>query len=407
MKNHENKINYFNPLLSLFISCKPDVKEILQKSFKKCQSIQNGYYEMTRYTTKLEVDKDTPESKYTCYFDKSKNDSIYSSAFHLKHYKNGKCKSEIIYTGEEFVIADVSDSTATIMSSSIWAMEIKVNKFKYPLYSPFHSQVSSPLPQDIDFNDGKHFYKFIGEETINNILCYHIQSNETPVDEKDSPIKTIKLENNFWISKSDFIPIQYSLDVIGVSNSDTIFQYSKDVLTKYEINNLNDRSILTLQSIPANYKIIDFEPDNEFVTLLSIGSFAPNWQLTSLTNEKINLTDLKGKYVLVYFFFKGCYPCIMSMPALQALHDKFNNKGLKIIGIDPLDENERDIADFIAKRGVNYTILVGDEKLAKEYHVKNYPTIYLLDKNGKIIYAEYGYRENLQNIIEEIILKKI
>lgn len=96
----------------------------------------------------------------------------------------------------------------------------------------------------------------------------------------------------------------------------------------------------------------------------------------------------------------------MSMPALQALHDKFNNKGLKIIGIDPLDENERDIADFIAKRGVNYTILVGDEKLAKEYHVKNYPTIYLLDKNGKIIYAEYGYRRISKILLKKLFLRK-
>lgn len=105
---------------------------------------------------------------------------------------------------------------------------------------------------------------------------------------------------------------------------------------------------------------------------------------------------------LFIFFFKGCYPCIMSMPALQALHDKFNNKGLKIIGIDPLDENERDIADFIAKRGVNYTILVGDEKLAKEYHVKTILQYICLIKMVKLF---------MQNMvtgrISKILLKKL
>ena len=93
------------------------------------------------------------------------------------------------------------------------------------------------------------------------------------------------------------------------------------------------------------------------------------------------------------------------MPALQRLHIKFKNKDLQVIGIDPLDQNESDLANFLSKRGVSYTVLLGNENLARSYKVKNYPTIYILDKNNKIIFADYGYRKNLENIVEEIILK--
>ena len=297
---------------SLIISCDPNVKEILHKSFIKCQSIQNGYYEMTRYSDST-IDKNTPYETYTCYFEKIKNDSLFSSAFHLSHFSKGQNKMEVIYTGEDFVKIDKIDSTATIMSKAKWAKDIKASKFKYPLFSPFVNNSSSPLPKDSDFNDKKYKFKLIGEEEINNNICYHIQENETPKDEENSPIKTIKIEYHFWISKSELVPIQYSLDVVGVMNrmnNDTIFQYTKDVLKKYEINNLKDKSILTLQSVPNNFKINDYTPDNEFVPLLPIGTTAPNWQLISITNEKIKLTDLMGKYVLIDFFHKGCHPCI-------------------------------------------------------------------------------------------------
>lgn len=53
--------------LYLHISCGPDVREILIKSYNKCQSIENGYYEMTRFNT-LSNDKDTPGDTYSCYF---------------------------------------------------------------------------------------------------------------------------------------------------------------------------------------------------------------------------------------------------------------------------------------------------------------------------------------------------
>lgn len=393
-------------LSSLLNSCEPNVKEILQKSFKKCQTIQNGYYEMTRYTS-LTNQNDTPEDIYVCYFDKLKNDSLFSSAFHLKHYKKGKHKRDVIYTGEDFIITNENDSSAKIMSKAKWFNEIKASAIKYPLFSPLVSRNSSPLPQDLDLEDRKHFFNFIGEENINNTICYHIQGNETPIDEKDSPISTLKLESHFWISKSELIPIQYSFEVVGVMKNrtaDTIYQYTRDVLSKYEINNLKDKSILTFQSIPSNYEIKDYVSDTEIVPMLQIGTKAPDWTLVSLNNEIIKLNDIKGKYILIDFFYKGCYPCIQSIPAIQSLHDKYKNKDLIVIGIDPVDDNVSDLSDFLIKKGVTYTILLGNEEITKKYHVKNYPSMYLLDKNGKIIFTKYGYRKDFEKLIENIIL---
>ena len=57
------------------LSLGQDAKDILKKSYRKCQSIQNGYYEMTRYEKHTDR-KDTIKSSYTCYFKKLKNDTL-------------------------------------------------------------------------------------------------------------------------------------------------------------------------------------------------------------------------------------------------------------------------------------------------------------------------------------------
>ena len=78
-------------------------------------------------------------------------------------------------------------------------------------------------------------------------------------------------------------------------------------------------------------------------------------------------------------------------------------KNIRIIGIDPYDKKEDDIAAFLAKRGVTYTVLLGGKDAAKDYHVSGYPTMYLIDKTGKIIFTQVGYGKDVEDTLDEII----
>jgi thiol-disulfide isomerase/thioredoxin len=386
----------------LLLFCNPDyndAKEILKKSYEKCQSIQNGYYEMTVYL-KATSGKDTATGSYSCHFDKLLNDPIFSSAFHYKYYEGGQYKADVMYTGSDFVKTNVQDNVALVMSKVKRTKDIEAKNRECTFYSPFISRKSSPLPRDSDFIDGKHLFKLIGEEDINNISCYHIQENEIPFDEKDSPIKTLKIEYHFWISKTDFIPIQYAADFEGVMQKDTIFQYSKQLLTKYEINNLRDKSVLTLESIPGNYKRLDNLPVKATVPI-SVDAIA---NLYSLNGDKISISELKGNFVLVDFFYSSCHPCIQAIPTLQALHNKYKNKGLKVIGIDPYDKDTYDLSRFVSRHGITYPVLLENEDARRKYGIQGYPTIFLLDKSGKIIYQNMGYNKNLEKEVDQLIL---
>ena len=376
-------------------------KEILKQSLNSCQSIQNGSYEMTRYF-KFMDDKDTSKHSYKCSFKKLKDDSIYSSAFHYKTLFNDSFLIEAIYTGEDLVKASSRDSTATIMSKSLWAKEIKSYSNNYKFYTPLTDKKCNNMPTKSDFTDSRFAFKLIGIENINGKFCYHIQTNKLPENDSLNDLVTLRQEYHYWINKKDFIPLQYSIAFDLVINNDTMYQYEKNVLDKYEINNLKDKNYLTIYSIPANYKVKDFIPFKS-PELLKNGTIAPDWKLLSFNDEKVCLKKFEGQVVLVDFFYKACYPCIKSLPTIQALNEKYKNKGLQVIGIDPYDKKEDGIKIFISKHGITYIVLLSGKEILRDYHVSAFPTLYLIDKNGKIIFAQMGYEKGMEENLENLI----
>lgn len=406
------KMKIFALILGLFCSIllsscsKPNAEKILKESYEKCQSIKNGYYEMTHYM-KYMSDDDTISSNFNCHFEKLPDDTIYSSAFHYQYYRDGEYKSDVLYTGEDFVRYSIKDSTGNIMSKMLWAKEIKSFSHNYTFYSPLTNNKSYPLPEDSAYIDNEHIFEFLGEKIISGTPCYHIKMNITPTIDSTAMFKTLRAENNYWISKQDHIPIQYSLAYDLVMNNDTMYQFEKNVLTRYELDNLKGEEELKLSSIPSHIILKDYEPSKR-PELLDLATIAPNWSLISLDDEIVKLTDFKGQIVLIDFFYKSCYPCMQALPALQDLHEKYSDKGLKIIGIDPYDTKEKDdIDNFLAKRGVTYTVLLGGKDVAKEYHVSGYPTIYLIDKEGKVLFTQVGYGEGTEEKLEEVIKQNL
>jgi len=382
-----------------------DSKTILKSSFNKCQSIQNGIFEMTRMM-KYMSSKDTVLNSYKISFKKNAADTLNAGKFHIQQFLKDEFTGEILYTGDDFVVANSKDSSAIIMSKAEWAKDIKSRIRSHKYYSPLMNTKSLPLPNDSVLEDSSYVINFIGIENINNASCYHIQTNEIPDNKSAEPMKSMRTECHFWINRADMIPVQYSIAHEMVMNNDTMVQYEINKLTGYEFNNLKNDELFTLNSIPDYYKINDFVPFKR-QQLLPKDTIAPDWELPTLNDELISLSSFKGKLVLIDFFYKSCYPCMQALPGLQALHTKYQNKGLIVLGIDPYDKKEDDITTFLAKRGVTYNVLLNGKAVANEYRVSSYPTLYLVDEKGKIIYIQEGYGKDAEKTLEALIEERL
>ena len=93
---------------------------------------------------------------------------------------------------------------------------------------------------------------------------------------------------------------------------------------------------------------------------------------------------------------------------MQSLHEKYKDKGFVMIGIDPFDDSVKDeMANFLSKRGITYTTLYSDRELPKTYHVVAYPTLFFIDRDGKIAKVQQGYHKTFEESIEEQLQKML
>lgn len=114
-----------------------------------------------------------------------------------------------------------------------------------------------------------------------------------------------------------------------------------------------------------------------------------------LNSEPIKISEQKGKVILVDFFTYSCINCIRTMPALKKLHDKYKNKGLIIIGAHSpefdFEKDEKNVAMALKKFGIKYAVAMDNElEIWHKYDNEYWPTQYLIDQNGNIVYMHFG-----------------
>jgi len=158
---------------------------------------------------------------------------------------------------------------------------------------------------------------------------------------------------------------------------------------------------LQLSAIPAYCNMQDYTAPK--IAELLKDTVAPGWTLKTPDSTNISLSEFKGQLVVIDFFYKDCPPCLKAIPILQSLHEKYKSEGLNVIGIDPIDKENSVLKRFISKAGITYQVLLDKKNVNQAYHVSGYPTLYLIDKKGNVIYAESGFAGSVASKLEELI----
>lgn len=108
----------------------------------------------------------------------------------------------------------------------------------------------------------------------------------------------------------------------------------------------------------------------------------------NMDGKRISSNDLKGKVVVINFWFTGCKPCMQEMPALNELVQKYKRKQVIFVAIT--FNNKEEVATFLASRKFDYHILPDSQRIILDYKVFSYPTHLILDKQGKVALSSTG-----------------
>ncbi len=116
-------------------------------------------------------------------------------------------------------------------------------------------------------------------------------------------------------------------------------------------------------------------------------------------HEPIKLAALRGKVVVLQFWTYGCINCRRNLPAYNQWQRELVGENLALIGVHtpetPSEANPARIRQHIRHEGVKYPILIdSDSKNWDRWNQQFWPTIYLIDKRGKIRYRWEGELES-------------
>lgn len=144
-----------------------------------------------------------------------------------------------------------------------------------------------------------------------------------------------------------------------------------------------------------------------FTALLSFSVFAqtkqkgkplaPDFTATSLENKIFDLSEMKGKVVLVTFWSTRCPICAAEIPKLNKLAASYQGKNVVFLGLSA--ENESKVRAHIKKKPFDFNIIPNSFDMVLKYADKDkdgnvamgYPAYYLINQNGEIELKANGY----------------
>lgn len=115
---------------------------------------------------------------------------------------------------------------------------------------------------------------------------------------------------------------------------------------------------------------------------------APAFELETLDGGRISLAAMRGKPVLVDFWATWCGPCEETIPVLVEFQRKYEGR-VHVLGVS-VDWEREAVAPFAREHRMNYPVLFGDERLALEYGAPGFPTLFVVDAEGRIHEAHVG-----------------
>jgi thiol-disulfide isomerase/thioredoxin len=129
---------------------------------------------------------------------------------------------------------------------------------------------------------------------------------------------------------------------------------------------------------------------------------------TWINSEPLTLKSLRGRVVVVEFWTFGCYNCRNTLPSVKAWDAQYREKGLTVVGVhSPEFDEEKNLENLrreVASLGIQFPVVTDNDYATwRAYDVEAWPTIFVLDKLGRIRWTHVG--EGKYDETEQVIQK--
>lgn len=362
------------------------VKEICIGVNEYAKKLHSAYYEAK---VTFNNGEDTLSYFHKVSFQKNKHKNKIFAKFNTQIYSGGELIKQVFCDNNQFTFVDFYENIA--------------EQYEKEDYKIFISQLDTNLIPAFVFNKPVFNLKAIekgevqitkGQDTIINgfeVFCLNeVSANKT-----------------FFIRKQDFLPIAQRTDsfFLTLTRIDENAAYHD---SRFVFNEKGTGIHLRYKSLSALKKQWKEQEINQ--SSFAYNSEALNFKVTDLQDRIFELAQNKGKVIALVFFYNNCSPCIPMLDDLQEIYSQFKDRGVEVVALNPVDTKmeKEQMLSFVKDHNINYYVAQIPKYTVEEmYLVRYFPTIFIIDKKGRVVYSHQGYNTLFKDKISDIVEKKL
>ena len=170
---------------------------------------------------------------------------------------------------------------------------------------------------------------------------------------------------------------------------------------KNEAGEYNEIRLLRTNSKEKDAALFSLGTPNE---AFEKGKPVPREQFVTLNGKSLSFEQLKGKVIVVNFWFTTCAPCLKEIPELNELVEKYKDNDQVIFLAFSTDKKET-LERFLKAKNFNYLHIPDNSEMLSKYEIGYFPSNLVIAPNGNTFFFISGYIPTIQSILEYMIDK--
>jgi thiol-disulfide isomerase/thioredoxin len=152
----------------------------------------------------------------------------------------------------------------------------------------------------------------------------------------------------------------------------------------------------------------EFLVQNAIKNALKKGSVIPHIAYNDPQGNPVDINAFKGKYVLIDFWASWCGPCRKAIPEIKELYSKYKGSGLEVLSVS-VDTDNAAWRKAMSEENMPWPQVLSPDKnkTMATFMIIGIPTLYLIDREGKIVEKYTGFSAKLKTQLEEAFKEKI
>ena len=136
---------------------------------------------------------------------------------------------------------------------------------------------------------------------------------------------------------------------------------------------------------------------------IAVGKLAPDFQALDADGKTLSLSQLRGKVVVLFYWFSTCGPCLREIPHERELARKMNGRPFTLVGV-VTDGRAEDARKVITDESMTWpNVVEGGDKIAAQYHVQSNPCFFVIDVAGVIRLKGQALPSEVDKLVENLV----